>query len=74
MVKIWEEGGLIFRAVGEAISVAAHRVRPYINSVDEYKPGNEWAEDESCEHRYIEYRQNMLVNLHLLTTIAGHIE
>lgn len=74
MVKIWEEGGLVFRAAGKAISVAAHGVRPCINGVDGCKSGKERAEDENCEHRFIEYRQNMLVSLHLLTIIAGHIE
>lgn len=61
MVKIWEDGGLVFRAIGDAISIAAHRVLRFIDGVNGGKPGKEWAEDENCEHKYIEYRQNTMV-------------
>ena len=33
MVKIWEEGSLVFRAGGKVISVAAHGMQLCINGV-----------------------------------------
>lgn len=64
MVKIWKEASLVFWAIGDEISMAAHRVRPCINGVNGGKPGMERAEDENCEHKLIElikYRQNTVV-------------